>query len=84
MVRCIFPWFVSKVLMNEEDSEDEFSGGDSTPASGPSVVTFQDPAKKSEVTASDKVLKKAFMVCNFLRGHTYLTQLSRPSVVENF
>ena len=70
--------------MNEEDSEDEFSDEDYTPSGGPSVVTFQDPTKKSEVTASDKALKKSFMVCNFFKGHTYLAQLSRSSVVENF
>jgi len=48
--------------MNEEDSEEELSDEGSTPDCGPSVITFQDPGKKSEVSASDRTLKKAFMV----------------------
>jgi hypothetical protein len=48
--------------MNEEDSEDEFPDEGSTPGGGPSIVTFQDPKARSEISASDRALKKAFMV----------------------
>jgi len=50
--------------MNEEDSEGQSSDEDTSPIGGPSVVTFQDPSKKSEASASDIALKKAFMVRN--------------------
>lgn len=48
--------------MNEEDSEGEVSDENPSRIGGPSVVTFQDPSKKSEASASDRALKKAFMV----------------------
>lgn len=54
-----------KLLMNEEDSEEQFSDEDTSPVGGPSVVTFQDPRKKYEASASDRTLKKAFMVRSF-------------------
>jgi hypothetical protein len=50
--------------MSEEYSEEEFSDEDTTPVGGPSVITFQDLRKKPEVSASDKALKRAFMVRN--------------------
>ena len=53
---------IAKVLMSEEDSDEEFSDEDATPVGGPPVITFQDPSKKSEASASDKTLKNAFMV----------------------
>ena len=49
--------------MSEEDSEEEFSDEDTVPLGGPSVITFEDPSKKSDAPASDKALKKTFMVC---------------------
>ena len=54
-----------KVLMSEGDSEEGFSDEDTPPADGPSVITFQDPRKKSEAPVSDRALKKAFMVRDF-------------------
>jgi len=42
-------------------SEEEFYDQGSTPVGGPPVITFQDPSKKPEVSASDRALKKAFM-----------------------
>jgi hypothetical protein len=48
--------------MGEEGSEDELCDQGSTSFVGPSVITFQDPGTKYEVPASDRALKKAFMV----------------------
>lgn len=53
-----------QVFMGEECSEEELCHPGSMPAGGPSVITFEDPSKKLEVSASDKNLKKTFMVCN--------------------
>ena len=64
MVRCIAFYLIEKVPMSEEGSEGEFSDEDTTAVGGPSVITFQDPSKKSEASASDRALKKAFMVRN--------------------
>ncbi|KAF9780241.1 hypothetical protein BJ322DRAFT_1205904 [Thelephora terrestris] len=44
-----------------EYSEEELPDEGTTPVGGPSVVTFQDPSKKPGTSASDRVLKKAFM-----------------------
>jgi hypothetical protein len=51
--------------MSEEDSDEDFSDEDAMPVGRPAVVTFQDPSKKSESPASDRALKKAFMVRGF-------------------
>lgn len=51
--------------MGEECSEEELDYQDSMPVGGPSVITFQDPGKKPEVLASDRALRKAFMVRNY-------------------
>ena len=51
--------------MGEECSEEELYDQGFTSVGGPSVITFQDPSKKSEASASDRTLKKAFMVSNF-------------------
>lgn len=56
---------VTKELMSEEDSEGGFSDEDTSPIGGPSIITFQDPSKKSEASASDISLKRAFMVRDF-------------------
>jgi len=60
---------IAKVFMSEEDSEEESSDEDTSPVGGPSVITFQDPSKKSEASASDRTLKKAFMVRDFSDLH---------------
>ena len=60
--------------MSEEDSEEEFSGEDTTSVGGPSVMTFQDPSKKPEAPVSDRTLKKTFMVRDFYKGRIYSTQ----------
>jgi len=65
---------IIKVLMGEGDSEEEFSDEDATQTGGPSVITFQDPSKKSEASASDRTLKKSFMVRSSYRARMYLTQ----------
>ena len=62
MVRCVFLGLALKVLMSEEYSEEESSDEDIASVGGPSVITFQDPRKASEVSTSDRALKKAFMV----------------------
>jgi len=74
MVRCTIYFLIPKVLMSEEDSEEEVSDEDTTPVGGPSVVAFQDPSRKSEVPVSDRALKKAFMVRNLYQAWIYLTQ----------
>lgn len=51
--------------MSEEGSEEGSSGEDTSQVGGPSVITFQDPSKKPEAFASDRTLKKSFMVCDF-------------------
>jgi len=53
---------IAEVFMSEGDSEEEFSDEGATPTGGPSVITFQDPSKKSEAAAPDRTLKKIFMV----------------------
>ena len=60
--------------MSEEDSEEDLSDEDVIPVSGPSVVTFQDPRKNSEVSASDKALKKTFMVRGPYEDYVSLAQ----------
>ena len=69
MVRYIVLYLIIKVFMSEEDSEEESSDEDTSPVDGPSVVTFQDPSRKSEASASDKTLKKSFMVRDFSNSH---------------
>ena len=69
MVRWIISCLITKVFMSEEDSEEESSDEDTSPVGGPSVVTFQDPSKKSEAPAPDRALKKAFMVRDFKDLH---------------
>ncbi|KAF9651111.1 hypothetical protein BDM02DRAFT_965243 [Thelephora ganbajun] len=67
--------------MNEEDSE-EFSDEDATPVGGPSIITFRDPGKKSEASASDRSLKKAFMsskVSKLRQEITKPTNKTKPS-----
>ena len=70
--------------MGEEYSEKELYDQGSMSVGGPFVVTFQDPGKKSEVSASERAIKKAFMVRNSLQAPTRLTQPPPASVVENF
>jgi len=53
---------IPKVLMGEGYSEEKFSDEGATPTGGPSVITFHDPSKKSEAAASDRTLKRTFMV----------------------
>jgi hypothetical protein len=83
MVRCITFCLIEKVLMSEEDSDEEFSDEDTTPVGGPSVIAFQDPSKNSEASASDRTLKKAFMVrdsyevCNSLDSTTTAPSLRK-------
>ena len=61
--------------MSEEDSEEEFSDEDTTSVGGPSIMTFQDPSKKSEAPVSDRTLKKkTFMVRDSYKGRIYSTQ----------
>ena len=67
-------YLIVKVLMSEGDSEGEVSDEDATPTGGPSVITFQDPSKKSEASVSDRTLKKAFMVRDSYGACVYLTQ----------
>jgi hypothetical protein len=55
---------ILKVLMSEEYSEEELPDEGTNPVGGPSVVTFQDPSKKPGASASDRALKKVFMVGN--------------------
>ena len=50
--------------MDEGYSEEELYHQDSMVVGGPSVITFQDPGKKPEVSVSDRALRKAFMVRN--------------------
>jgi hypothetical protein len=73
MVRCITFCLIPKVLMSEEDSEEEPSGEDAMLVGGPFVITFQDPSKKSEAAASDKALKKTFMVRDSYEVRIYST-----------
>lgn len=65
MILCL----TAEALMSEEDSEEGFSDEDTSPVGEPSVITFQDPSKKSEASASDRTLKKAFMVRGFKMLH---------------
>ena len=51
--------------MSEVDSEGGFSDEDTSSVGGPSVIAFQDPSKKSEASAPDRALKRAFMVRDF-------------------
>jgi len=83
MVRYIISYLITKVLMSEEDSEGVFSDEDTTPTGGPSVITFQDPSKKSEATASDKALKRTFMVRDSYGAYIYSTQRPPLQVVES-
>lgn len=71
MVRHIISRLILKVLMCEEDSEEGFSDEDTSPVGGPSVITFQDPSKKSETPVSDRALKKAFMVRDFKEPYLF-------------
>jgi hypothetical protein len=76
---------IAKVLMSEEDSEEEFSDEGTTPVGGPSVITFQDPSKKSEASASDRTLKKAFMVRDSYEVFSFTPLNDRClQVVESF
>ena len=83
MVRWNFLCPILQVLMGEECSGEEFDYQGSSPVGGPSVITFQDPRKKPEVSASDRVLKKAFMVRNPRYAPIHSAQLSPTSVFEN-
>lgn len=65
MVRYIVLRLIRKVFMSEEDSEEEPSDENTSLVGGPSVITFQDPSKKSEASAPDRALKRAFMVRDF-------------------
>ena len=58
---------ISTVLMSEGDDEEEFSDEDYTSARTPPVITFRDLGAKPEASASDRALKRAFMVCVFLK-----------------
>lgn len=73
-MRCIIFYLVAKVLMSEEDSEEVLSDEDTTSVGGPSVMTFQDPSKKSEAPVSDRTLKKTFMVRDSYKGWIGSTQ----------
>lgn len=59
--------------MGEGDSEEELSDEGATPTGGPSVITFQDPSKKSEAAVSDRTLKRIFMVRDSYGARIYLT-----------
>ena len=62
------------MFMDEEDSEGGSSDEDTVQVGGPSVITFQDPSKKSEAPTSDRTLKKAFMVRDSYDVCVYSTQ----------
>jgi len=64
--------------MSEEDSEEELSDEGTLPVGGPSIMTFQDPSKKTEASVSDRALKKAFMVRDFYGICDYSTQCPPP------
>lgn len=51
--------------MSEEDSDEDFFDEGTMQVGRPAIVTFQDPSKKYEAPASDRALKKAFMVRDF-------------------
>jgi hypothetical protein len=68
--------------MSEGCSDEGLNYQGSMSVDGPSVVTFQDPSKKSEVSASDRALKKAFMV-RIVRLRIRSAQLSATSVIES-
>lgn len=65
MVRWNLICLILQVLMGEECSEEELYDQGFAPVVGPSVITFQETRKKSDVSASDRALKKSFMVRNF-------------------
>jgi len=70
--------------MNEEDSEEELSDEGTLPVGGPSIITFQDPSKKPEASASDKALGRTFMVRDSYGICDYSTQYPPLQVVESF
>ena len=75
---------IAEVFMSEGDSEGEFSDEGAVPTGGPSVITFQDPSKKSEAAASDRTLKKAFMVRAPYDVHICLAQKLSLQVIQSF